>query len=191
MLGKIWGLALLVLGIYVAYEVLQLQDGPATGSSPKIAHTLKTKAEAPPDPTPAELEEAAVEAQVALRYEPKSEEEITASITQICEEMEDELQQEARISPAFNQIRIKYREERLKVEPLKALISSCFRKTINASSNLEIEVFSSEFGGEARNQVQLQVSVFDKDFHNKIYEVGRRFETVKIYLDRPATNPQE
>ncbi|MBX3018913.1 MAG: hypothetical protein KF767_13585 [Bdellovibrionaceae bacterium] len=187
MLGKIWGLVLLVLGIYIAYEVVQLKDEPTKKPSVK----RMAKDEKPPEPSPGDLAAAAAEANVPLQYAPKSEEEISASVEQVCQEMVGELEAE-NIAPAFGKISIKYREKRLQTDLLKALISSCFDKKENAPASLEIEVFSSEFEGEgeARNQIQLQVSVFDQATSNKIFEVGRRFETVKISLARPAATPE-
>lgn len=181
---------MLLLGIYVAYEVAHMKDDPAPRTAAK--HAAKTGPATPPDPTPGELEAAAAEANVPLRYDPKSEDEIAASVAQVCEEMATELQEEARIAPTFGRIQIKYREKRLQTKLLQALIASCFDKKDKAEANLEIEVFSSEFEGEgeARNQIQLQVSVFDQATRNKIYEVGRRFETVKISLGRPAATPE-
>lgn len=190
MLGKIWGIVLLVLGAYVAYEVMSLPDAPPRQSAKPSPVTSSPADENPPDPTPADIEEAAAAANVPVRYDEKSDAEVSESVTQVCEEMESELR-DAKISPAFAKIRIRYREARLQTPLLKNLVANCFRKLDSAASSLEIEVFSSEFGGEARNQIQLQVSVFDKDFRNKTYEVGRRFETVKMSLDRPASVPED
>lgn len=187
MLGKIWGLALLVAGIYIGYAVLELKDEPLK----KTVVARPAEIEKPPELTPADIEAAAKEANVPLKYDQKSEEEIANSVEKVCSEMSKELEAE-NIAPTFDSIAIKYREQRLQTELLKALIASCFDKKEKGEATAEIEVFSSEFEGEgeARNQIQLQVSVFDKKTANKIYEVGRRFETVKVSLGRPAANPE-
>lgn len=182
MLAKIWGIALLVFGVYLAYEVSHIKD-PPTRKTVKANVDPQIKDQAPPTVSPASSEEI-IEAldpatQNKVRLLPKSDQEISATVAEICEEMEDELKA-AKITPSFAKIKLNFREDRLKSTLLRELASSCFRKNSSAELNLEIEIFSSSFGGQAKDQIQFQVSVFDKGFKNKQFEVGRKFEVVKV-----------
>lgn len=189
MLGKIWGIALLVLGLYVGFEVSQMKDLPSPKMAAKSA-AKQTANDLPPEVTPGDIEAAAAEAKIEVLTEPKSEDELKATIASVCQEMSDELA-ESKFSIQFSEIKVKYRETRLKSKLIESSIDTCFLKGEPKDNGLEIEIFSSGFDGQAANQIQLQVSLFDKDFRNKIFEIGRRFETVKISLARPAANRED
>lgn len=193
MMLKIWGILVILFAGFVAYQAIEgdlfddagnpstksAQNSKPTGDQKNEGMTISD--EAPPEPTRAEIEAAAEEAKLALEYEPKTDQEIYESVGQICDEMTQELK-EAKIGSAFARVKTRFHENRLKTPLLTSLINSCFRQSTLAENSLEIEVFSSEFGGQAGDQIQLQVSVFDKAYKNKHFEVGRPFEVTKIVM---------
>lgn len=209
MLGKIWGAALLVLGLYIGFEVMKLPEAPdqgvqkgsgpskTTGSHQAVestevqiakASTTSSSSGESPDKSTEMLGDGKPEV-----FREKNNEEIARDLAQICEEMEDELKS-AKITPLFKDVRLKYHEKRLQNDFMSESLRNCFRLSKTAKTDVEIEIFSSEFQGEARDQIQLQVSLFDRNkeikeqaegnkkgsgIANKIFELGRKLETQK------------
>lgn len=182
MLGKIWGLVLVALAIYVAVEVTQHPELNVRASKPtsavpaQVANSSKT-ADQGTDQAPTS-DVAGGEAGRPL-LTPKSLQEIAEQLSEICDEMQTELKA-AKLSTGFADIRLNIREDRLATRFLKERLGQCFRQSNVFQNNAEIEVFSSDFEGEnAAHQIQIQVGIFAKKTNDKLFEVGRKFEMAK------------
>jgi len=176
MLGKIWGIALILLAIYVGYLIY---------TDPQFTETKTTKTESKATESPdSQLSTDENEKNIVLI--PKTPAEISEQIDEVCTHMQKELRA-ASISPLFHSIRLRFREKRLEVQVIKNQLSQCFRKSEHSPNNIEIEVFSSDFSGEnAAHQIQLQASILQKVGDNKIYEVGGKFELAKKAKKNPS-----
>lgn len=209
MLGKIWGAALLVLGLYIGFEVMRLPETDDQGAKKDSGQSKSTESQRAADSSevqtakdsatpnssqksPAESIKLGSDGKPEL-FREKTNEEIARDLAQICEEMEDELRS-AKITPLFKDVRLKYHEKRLQNDFMNESLKSCFRVSKAANTEMEIEIFSSDFQGEARDQIQLQISLFDGNneteerstgnkkasgIANKIFEIGRKLETQK------------
>lgn len=197
MLSRIWGLTLIIVGLYVAYELYHF---PEPKGKSRVAKPSRPN---PPPPSEREGSQPSVASEVSANSNDvskenslensaglprikKTDQEIALSVSEICEEMEDDVKS-AKLPVTFARLHIHFREKRLEAPGISEAIKNCFRHNSSSPYDIEIEVFSSEFAGEAKSQVQLQVSIFNKGFKNKLYEVGRRLEIDKI--DRHVVHP--
>lgn len=201
MLGKIWGLSLLILGLYVAWQVSEMSDSsiaaitkigiPDPGHS-KGADTSDSPAKVPSSKTEANESStySAVDVEDPKDLEPKSAEEIHGAITDACEQMNAELKS-SDVSTAFKKVIIRIHEKRLQTDVLKSELKNCFQESKDSTTVIEMDVFSSGFAGQAEYQIQLQVSVLDDKTKNKLFEVGRKFETSKRQKKVPSLSTRD
>ena len=186
MLGKIWGIALLVLGIYVAVEVSRNPMFQETPPKKQSANHGAAK-----DKPAAEAQKVAESKKPdASEYEliPKTPEEIAETLVDLCDQMQAEIKA-AKIPVLFSKLHLQFREKRLATAFFKNQLGQCFRQSDLSKNTVEIEVFSSDFAGEkADHQIQLQASVLEAN-KNKIFEVARMFEMKKkIVKLTPSAN---
>lgn len=179
MLGKIWGLALVALAIYVAYQV---------ATDPKFAEISKSGGKTTSAPVQSNGKDSGAEKEAKEDFElvAKSPTEIAEDLDDVCNQMQNELR-DSKISPLFSSINLKFREKRLETKFLKEQLAQCFKKSDLSANTLELDIFSSDFAGEnAAHQIQLQAGVFTKASKDKIYEVGRKFEIAKKAKKNPS-----
>ncbi len=79
---------------------------------------------------------------------------------------------EQKLPTVFAQVQFSVREKRLEKDPILQDLKKCFAVNEKSSVSLEVEVFSSDFGNWASDDLQVQISVFDVKSKNKLSEVG-------------------
>lgn len=110
----------------------------------------------------------------------KTAEQLTEEIDKLCKHLREEMTAN-KLEPAFADVDLKLHEERLEdASFLDVLKNGCLKEAKDASHRIELDIFSSDFTGEdASDQIQVQVSVFDKKSSNKIFESGIHFELTR------------
>lgn len=182
MLGKIWGLVLFLLGLYVAFEVSRnpaLFDDTRNSQHPKVENSDSTAKDSSPNEADSNLQAIGSAPEPKYILAPKTHEEITEQLIEICDEMQAEMKA-SKIPSYFSELKLQFREKRLETAFLKKQLAQCFRQSENSKNVAELEIFSSDFAGEnAAHQIQLQVSVFQRGNNDKLFEVARKFELAK------------
>jgi hypothetical protein len=79
---------------------------------------------------------------------------------------------EQKLPTAFAQVQFLVRDKRLEEDPIMQDLKKCFAVNEKSPVALEAEVFSSDFGNWASDDLQVQISVFDVKSKNKLSEVG-------------------
>lgn len=96
-------------------------------------------------------------------------------IDDLCKEMQAKFASQ-KLSSKFAKVNFKFHEEQHKEMLFSEMVKGCFKKDSDSKINLEVDVFSSNFAGRASDQIQIQVSAFDFNSKNKIFETGMHFE---------------
>lgn len=109
----------------------------------------------------------------------KSPTELRKEVDGLCKQMQKKLNLQK--IENFAQVNFKFHEEKHNSMLFSEMIRGCFKTTSDSKTNLEVDIFSSNFAGRASDQIQIQVSAFDHKSKNKIFETGTHFE-----LSNPA-----
>ncbi len=105
----------------------------------------------------------------------KTPSELRKEIDGLCKDMQKKLETQ-KLGNKFAQVNFKFHEEKHKEMLFSEMIRSCFSNAQDSNTNLEVDVFSSNFAGRASDQIQIQVSAFDFKSKNKIFETGMHFD---------------
>lgn len=188
-MAKLWALALILSSAFL-FAILVMNQTPDVIRPRKIAKP----ADGPvPPPPPVENQSATANQPPALNEEnlprvTKAPKVLAAEINDLCKHLVDELEA-SHITPAFSNVNLKFHEKRLIKPEIKAMLGSCFQQKKDSKNRAEMDIFSSDFAGEkAADLVQVQVSIFDRQSKNKIFESGIHFELSSV--DRSGSTAQ-
>jgi hypothetical protein len=99
---------------------------------------------------------------------------IKKEIVNQCTRLIEKLNQ-ANLPDRFVEISFNFYEKSLKDNPVFDDLKYCFFEDPKSKFKIELDVFSSSFGGRGADQVQIQVSAFEYSSSNKVFETGFQF----------------
>lgn len=91
---------------------------------------------------------------------------------EICLNLSNQLKNQNYSFTNFKKITLYVREQRLKKNPLTIDLSRCLATSKLSKYEAELEIFSSDYGTHAENDLNIQISIFESKSKNKIAEFG-------------------
>jgi len=92
-----------------------------------------------------------------------------------CEKARQELRKQE-LPTVFAKVEYLVRDKRFEEDPILQDLRKCFVVNEKSPVGLEAEVFSSDFGNWASDDLQVQLSVFDMKSNNKLAEIGFKLD---------------
>lgn len=188
--AKLWALGLILSSAFL-FATLVVNQNPEVIRPRKAAKPT----DGPVPPPPPHENQATANNQLPSPNEEnlprvaKAPKVLAAEINDLCKHLVDELEA-SHIAPTFSNVNLKFHEKRLLKPEIKAMLGSCFKQKNDSKNRAEMDIFSSDFAGEkAADLVQVQVSIFDRQSKNKIFESGIHFELSSIDRNSSADQP--